>query len=76
MKEISREKLMNYLNEEILDMSKAKKEGDLTEFGEGCLIKCKIIKDYIKNGVFDTANDTVNHTANQDALDKLKELKK
>lgn len=53
MKEISREKLMNYLNEEIMDMSKAKKEGDLTEFGEGCLIKCKIIKDYINNGVFD-----------------------
>ena len=53
MKEISREKLMNYLKKEIMDMSRAKKEGDLTDFGEGCLIKCKIIKDYINNGVFD-----------------------
>jgi hypothetical protein len=75
MKEISREKLMNYLKKEILDMSKAKKEGDLTEFGEGCLMKCKVIKDYINNGVFDTANDTANHTANQDHLDKLNKLK-
>lgn len=76
MKEISREKLLNYLKEEIMDMSKAKKEGDLTEFGEGCLIKCKVIKDYIKNGVFDTANDTVNHTANQDALTQINFTKK
>ena len=53
MKEISRKKLMNYLKKEIMDMSKAKKEGDLTDFGEGCLIKCKVIKDKLKKGAFD-----------------------
>lgn len=33
------------------------------------------IKELLK-GKFDTANDTVNHTANQDHLNKLRELKK
>ena len=52
MKEISRKKLMNYLKKEIMDMSKSKKIGDLTEFGEGSLIKCKVIIDLIKVGRF------------------------
>lgn len=34
----------------------------------------KELKELLK-GRFDTANDTVNHTANQDLLNKLKELK-
>jgi len=50
--EISRKKLMNYLKKEIMDMSRAKKEGDLTEFGEGSFIKCKVIIDLIKEGRF------------------------
>ncbi len=52
MKEISRKKLMNYLKKEIMDMSRAKNEGDLTEFGEGSLMRCEVIIDLINEGRF------------------------